>query len=80
MTEAVGAGEEISAEASTVVRAGDLDALEAAVRSELDRGPITLERQELCRAEAVRRYSPGVVGEQALAALTEAVRVGRRSA
>ena len=80
VTEAVGAGEEISAEASTVVRACDLDALEAAVRSELDRGPITLERQELCRAEAVRRYSPGVVGEQALAALTEAVRVGRRSA
>ena len=80
VTEAVGAGEGVSAEASTMVRVGDLDALEAAVRAELARGPLTTERQDVCRSEALRLYSPGVVGEQALAALTEAVRVGRRSA
>jgi hypothetical protein len=50
------------------------------VRAELARGDLTSERQEICRAEALRLFSPGVVGEQALAALTEAVRVGRRSA
>jgi glycosyltransferase involved in cell wall biosynthesis len=80
VTEAVGAGEGVSNEASTVVAVGDLDALEAAVRAELARGDLTSERQEICRAEALRLFSPGVVGEQALAALTEAVRVGRRSA
>ena len=80
VTDAVGSGEGVADEACTVVPVGDLDALEAAVRAELARGPLSVERQQGCRAEALRLFAPDVVGEQALAALTEAVRVGRTSA
>ena len=78
VTDAVGAGEGLSADVSTCVAVGDVDALEAAVRAELNLGPLTEQRQESCRAEAIRRYSAAVVGEQALEALRSVATGGRR--
>ena len=78
VTDAVGAGEGLSADVSTCVAVGDVDAIEAAVRAELNLGPLTEQRQESCRAEAIRRYSPAVVGEQALEALRSVATGGRR--
>ncbi len=65
VTEAVGAGEQLDADVATVVGVADVDALEAAVRRELASGPLDQGRRELCRSEAIRRYSPAVVGQLA---------------
>jgi glycosyltransferase involved in cell wall biosynthesis len=71
-TDEVGAAEDIDPEVLTVVPAGDVAALEAAVRAELLRGPLDEERRARCRSEASRRYSPEVVGALSLAALRRA--------
>jgi glycosyltransferase involved in cell wall biosynthesis/GT2 family glycosyltransferase len=65
VTDAVGAAEDVATGCCTVVRADDIDALEAGVRSMLDRvrrgeGP---EMGRLARAEAERLFSPEDIGE-----------------
>jgi glycosyltransferase involved in cell wall biosynthesis len=75
-TTEVGAAEHLDPEVATVIPVGDVDALEAAVRAEVARGPLTEERRERCRAEAEARFAIDVVGATTLAEL-RAVAAGR---
>jgi glycosyltransferase involved in cell wall biosynthesis len=70
-TDQVGAAEHLDPLVCTVVPDGDLDALEAAVRAELSRGPLDTARRVRCREEVVRRYSAPVIGRRALELLTQ---------
>jgi glycosyltransferase involved in cell wall biosynthesis len=70
-TTEVGAAEHLDPEVATVVPIGDVDALEAAVRAEVRRGPLDEERRERCRSEAQAHFSIQVVGAATLAQLRE---------
>lgn len=74
-SDAVGAAEDVSAECCTVVRAGDVAALEEGVRSMLDRlrqghGPSI---GRCARAEAERLFAPDAVATSALKLVTAVV-------
>ena len=75
-TNEVGAAEHLDPSVCTVVPDGDLDALEAAVRAELARGPLDHARRARCREEVVRRYSAAVIGRRALEELTRLAQGG----
>ena len=70
-TSAVGAAEGISSDVVQLVEPGAIDDLEAVVRAELARGPLSHARRERCRQEALARYAPAVVADELLARLTE---------
>lgn len=70
-TEAVGAAEGLDESVCTVVPIGDVDALEAAVRAELNR-PLNAARRDRCREEVDRRYSAEVIGSMVLDELRRA--------
>lgn len=70
-TEAVGAAEGLDESVCTVVPIGDVDALEAAVRAELNR-PLDAARRDRCREEVDRRYSAEVIGSMVLDELRRA--------
>ena len=78
-TQAVGAAEGLDEDICTVVPSGDVDALEAAVRTELLR-PLEAERRNRCRSEVARRYGAEVIGSMVLAELHRAVEDTRSSA
>ena len=71
-TDEVGAAEGLDPEVCTVIPAGDVDALETALRAELARGPLSQGRRERCRAEARARYDKSVVAAAAFAELSAA--------
>ena len=75
-TNEVGAAEHLDPSVCTVVPDGDLDALEAAVRAELARGPLDHARRARCREEVVRRYCAAVIGRRALEELTRLAQGG----
>jgi glycosyltransferase involved in cell wall biosynthesis len=78
-TDEVGAAEGVDARCLTVVPAGDVDALEKAVRARVEdvRAGRDLEARAVARAEAERLFTPSVVCEAVADVLREVARGGR---